>query len=103
MHNWVRIPILICLDKVVEGSWIDNLAKMIMEALMINYGLLRNQIAQKLICFGANGVNVFQGTKNGFTKQIRDNYAPHSIGLLYGQLHQFGNANLVKIVCSDLF
>jgi hypothetical protein len=88
---------------VVEGSWIDNLAKMIMEGLMIDSGLPRDQIAQKLICFMANGVIVFQGTKNGFTKQIRDNYAPHSIGLLYGQSHQFGNANLVKIVCSGLF
>jgi hypothetical protein len=30
------------------------------------------------IWFGKNGVNVFQGNKNGVTKQICDNYAPHS-------------------------
>ncbi len=86
-HNWVRIPILISLDRVVEGSWIDNLAKVMMEGLMINCGLPRDQIAQKLICFRANGVNVFQGTKSGVTKQIRDNYAPHSIGPLYSPSH----------------
>jgi hypothetical protein len=86
----------------VEGSWIDNFAKVIMEGLMIDCGLLRDQIAQKLICFRANGVNVFQGTNSGVTKQIRDNYALHSIGPLYGPSHQFGDANLVGIACSDL-
>jgi hypothetical protein len=34
-----------------------------------------------LIYFGANGVNVFEGTKNGVTKKIKENYAPHSIGV----------------------
>jgi hypothetical protein len=52
-----------------------------MDALMISGGVPRNQIAEKLICFGANGVNVFQGTKSGVTKQIKENYAPHSIGV----------------------
>jgi len=87
---------------VVEGSWIDNLAKVIMEGFMIDCGLPRDQIAQKLICFKVNGVNVFQGAKSGVTKQIKDNYAPHSIGPLYGPLHQFGDANLVGITCNDL-
>jgi hypothetical protein len=41
-----------------------------MDALMIGGGVPKDQIAQKLICFGANGVNVFQGTKSDVTKQI---------------------------------
>jgi len=53
---------------VFEGLGSDNLTEVIMEALTIGGGLPRNQIAQKLICFGAYGVNVFQGTKNGVTK-----------------------------------
>jgi hypothetical protein len=68
------------LDRVIEGSRNDNLIKVIMEALMIGGGVPRDQIAQKLICFGANGVDVFQGVKSGVTKQIKKNYAPHSIG-----------------------
>jgi hypothetical protein len=63
-----------------EGSHNDNLANVIMEALTIGRGLLRNHIAQKLLCFGPNGVNIFQGTKNGVTKHIHDTYALHSIG-----------------------
>jgi hypothetical protein len=52
MYNWVRIPILIFLDRVVEGSRSDNLTKVIMKALMIGGGVLKDQIAQKLICLG---------------------------------------------------
>jgi len=73
MQNWVRILILISLDPIIEGSGSDNLTKVIMEALMIGGGVATDQIVQKLICFGANGVNVFQSTKNGVTKQIKEN------------------------------
>jgi hypothetical protein len=52
-----------------------------MDALMISGGMPRKQIAQKLICFGPNGVHVFQNTKSGVTKQIKENYALHSIGV----------------------
>jgi len=59
VHNWVRIPILLSLDKMFEGLDSDNLTKVIMETLTIDGGLLRYQIAQKPICFGVDGVNVF--------------------------------------------
>ncbi len=57
------------------------MTKVIMQALMISGGVPRNQIAQKLICIEANGVNVFQGTKSGVTKQMKEFYALHSIGV----------------------
>jgi hypothetical protein len=47
---------------------------------MTSGGLQKDKIDQKLICFGGNGVNVFQGNKNGVTKKNCDNYAPHSTG-----------------------
>jgi hypothetical protein len=42
--------------------------------------LPRDQIVDHIF-FGADGVNVFQSTKNGVTKHIRDTSAPHSIGV----------------------
>jgi hypothetical protein len=39
VERWVRIPILICLEKVVAHSKSDNLTKVNLEALMINKGL----------------------------------------------------------------
>jgi hypothetical protein len=50
-----------------------------MEALMIGGHFLKDQNAQKFICFRADGVNVFHGTNNGVTKQIKNNYVPHFI------------------------
>jgi hypothetical protein len=47
VHNWVRIPIFISLDKAFEGSSSDNLTKVIMEAVIIGGGLLRNWIDPK--------------------------------------------------------
>ncbi len=59
MENWVRIPILISFDRVLEGFGIDNLTKVIMEALTIKRGMLKNHVTTKLICFGRDNVNVF--------------------------------------------
>jgi hypothetical protein len=42
VQNWVRIPILISLERVVVGLRNDNLIKVIMEALMIGGGLPQN-------------------------------------------------------------
>ncbi len=64
----MRIPILISLDLVLEGSRSDNLTKLMMEALTIGGGMLGNHVATKLISFGANGVHVFQSTQSGVTK-----------------------------------
>jgi len=61
VENWVRIPILISLDHVLEGFRSDNLTKVMIEALTIERDMPRNHVATKLIGFGANGVNVFQG------------------------------------------
>jgi len=61
VENWVRILILISLDHVLEGFRSDNLTKVMIEALTIAGDMPRNHVATKLIGFGANGVNVFQG------------------------------------------
>ncbi len=45
--------------KMLEGLGSDNLTKVIMQVLTIGGGLLKYQITQKPICFGAYGVNVF--------------------------------------------
>jgi len=41
-------------------------------------GLSKEELSKKL-CFGTNGVKVFQGGKNGMTKRIKDSWAPFSM------------------------
>jgi hypothetical protein len=43
-------------------------------------GLSHEQIASKLVCFGADGVSTFQGAKTGVTTQIREKWGPFSLG-----------------------
>jgi hypothetical protein len=40
-----------------------------------------DEIAKKLLCFGADGVTVFQGLKVGVTKQLQTKYAPFMTGM----------------------
>jgi hypothetical protein len=54
---------------------------MIESALLEEGGLSREEIGKKLICFGADGVNVFQGHHNGCITQMHDFYAPFSLGV----------------------
>jgi hypothetical protein len=42
-------------------------------------GLNKEELSKKFLCFGANGVNMFQGGKNGMTKQIKESWAPFSM------------------------
>ncbi len=51
------------LQQVVEGSHVNNLAKVIVEFLLFYGGLLKFNLAVKLICFGTNGVMMFKGSK----------------------------------------
>ncbi len=45
----------------MDGLGSNNLTKTIMTTLMKCGGLTREEVAKKLLCFGVNGVSVFQG------------------------------------------
>jgi hypothetical protein len=50
------------LDYVLEGFSSNNLTKVIMEALTRGEGMPKDQVVNKLMNFGTDDVNVFQGT-----------------------------------------
>ncbi len=59
VYGWNKVPILICVDWIVDGSSFNNLAEMIMNFMMKGGGLSKEELFKKLLCFGANGMNVF--------------------------------------------
>jgi hypothetical protein len=59
VDGWTRVPILICVDWIVDGSSSNNLIKVIMNFMMKGGGLSREELFKKLLCFGVDGVNVF--------------------------------------------
>ncbi len=52
-----------------------------MNSMMKGGRLSREELSKKLMCFGANEVNMFQGGKIKVTKQIKDSWAPFSMGV----------------------
>jgi hypothetical protein len=83
-QNFMRVPILLSLQHVTEGSNADNLTDMISTTLSYHGGLdSEGSVAKKLICFGADGVAVFQGARSGVTSQLIEKHAPYLMGVHY--------------------
>ena len=59
----------------------SNLTTVIMDALNNEGGLTIEDIAKKVVSFGADGVNTFQGHKMEVTTQFREKWAPFSVGI----------------------
>ncbi len=66
MHKWLNLGVrhpfcYVHVDNVVDGSNFKNLIKVIMNAYLKNGVLTKEKLSKKLLCFDANGVNVFKG------------------------------------------
>jgi hypothetical protein len=59
VQDWCCIPILLIVDHVVERPNAQDLIKVITDILMSVNGLTEIEIPKKLLCFGADGVNIF--------------------------------------------
>ncbi len=59
--KWKRLPILLNLQRMIDGSIINNLTFLIIQSLVEYGGLNEVNIAMKLIYFGANEVTIFHG------------------------------------------
>jgi hypothetical protein len=81
MDSWERKPHLLHLSCVSESGTSSHLTSVIMHALLGEGGLTHEEIASKLVCFGADGVSTFQGSKSGVTTQIREKWAPFCLGV----------------------
>lgn len=55
---------MLSLQRVVDGGSANNMTTVIVDALKARGGLTCQEIADKVICFGADGANVFQGFTN---------------------------------------
>jgi hypothetical protein len=65
----------------LESTSADYLTSVILQALEDGGDVGTNDIAEKLLCFGTDGVTVFQGSKTGVTKQLQTKYMPFMTGV----------------------
>jgi hypothetical protein len=63
-------PILLNLQRMIDGFIANNLTFLIIQSLVEYGGLSEVNIAKKLICFGVDEVTVFHGVKSGVTIQL---------------------------------
>jgi hypothetical protein len=65
---WSKVGVtcwfLIFLEQIIEGDNLNNFIKIIMGALRKDGGVFYVDVATKLMSFGVDGVNVFQGMHN---------------------------------------
>jgi len=79
VQNWVRIPLLISLQRVECSSNVENLTEMIVGAINLGGGLDSKAIANKLMSLGANGALTLQGARSRVTQQVKEKHAPFLI------------------------
>ncbi len=80
MYMWFSLPIVLQVERVVDGFGSNNLTKVIMATLMKCGALIREEVVKKLLCFCADGTLFFRG-ETCVTKQIKDVWAPFSMGV----------------------
>jgi len=71
-----RLSILLNLQRMIDGSIVNNLTFLIIQSL-VEYGRLNEvNVARKLICFGVDEVTIFNGVKSGVTIQLMQKHVP---------------------------
>jgi len=71
VKNWHPMPILLNLERIVNGGTHDNLTSMIIRFLAV-FGDISNIV----VCFGVDSVTIFQGLKIGVTVQLVSKHCP---------------------------
>jgi hypothetical protein len=66
---------------IVFGYNANRMTLLIMNFLMTQGDLQKKDLDSKLVCFGANGLNTFQGFRSQMTFQIQCQYVPFVIGV----------------------
>lgn len=90
MHAYIdennkKVPILLNLERVVDGTTSNNFIAMIIQSLIVFDGLLKMDIANKVVNFKADSVTVFQGLKIGVIIQLMAKHNPYIVNIsLYG-------------------
>jgi hypothetical protein len=58
-ENWQQTPLLLSLQRMIDRATLDNLKRIMVDAMVLYGGLIQETMASKLITFRANGACVF--------------------------------------------
>jgi hypothetical protein len=81
VENWRRQSILLNLEKVVEGGTSNNFTATIVCSLINLGGLSVVNVVNKVVCFWAISVTIFEGLKTGVTIRLMNKHNPFFVGI----------------------
>jgi hypothetical protein len=88
----------------VDGGTFDNLIPMIVNSFFTFGGLLKANIINEFVYFGANGVIMFRVLKTNVIVQIMDNHNPYIVDI-HCMAHQCSlvvqTTSTLILVCKD--
>jgi hypothetical protein len=75
------VPILLNLERIVNGGTFDNLTFVIIRYCIIFGGMSKIDIANKVVYFGVDNVTIFQGLKTNVIVQLVNKHCPFVLGI----------------------
>ncbi len=82
VESWTMVVILVCVERVVYKLGLNNFIKMIMNAFLNCGGMIREDLSNKLLCFSADGVSIFQRGKIGvMERKKKDGWTSFFMGV----------------------
>lgn len=112
VKEWKRMPILLTLQRVVDGCTADKLTSLIVNSTLEIGGLSKKELAEKLVSFGGDGAAVFQGCNTGVIQQLKGSYAPYTMGihccahmtnLAFEKLDKLAIVSRLEHLCNSLY
>jgi hypothetical protein len=81
VNNQHKVPILLNLERIVNGGKFDNLTSVIIHSLVVFGGMSKIDIANIVVYFGADDVTSFQGLKTNVIIQLVNKHCPFVLGI----------------------
>ncbi len=95
VENWKRQLVLLNFERVVNRGTSNNIIIAIVCSLTNLGSLLMVNVVNKVVCFGADDVTIFQGLKTCVTIQFMDKHNPFIVDIHY-MAHVFTIVNPLK-------
>jgi hypothetical protein len=76
VKDYERKSVLVSLSRLLNGSGAEAVKKQILQEILIHAGLDATSLTRRLVCMGADGAAVFQGSRMGVMVQLIEQHAP---------------------------
>ncbi len=70
------MPIILNLEKIMDGGTFDNFTNVNIRSVIVFGGMLKIDLTNKVVYFGANGVSIFQSLKMNVFVQLINKHCP---------------------------